>query len=213
MVRLARINPIEFWIAAVTAAIGLAAGLIPAVAAGVVFTLVLVLRELNRPRISVSSPVPGVLLVKLESPLYTANVLGTAGAVLAAVDAGAMGASGAGAATAVSGAVAGGAVAVSAAGGAADEEGGAASGVGGAAAGVGASVVVLDASVIQVTSVTVVDALTDLDRELAEKGVRLEIAALPQGALVLARKTSWWRGLESAGRVHPSVDAALALRR
>ena len=39
LVRLARVSRLDFWIAVVTAAIGLAAGLLPAVAAGVLFTL------------------------------------------------------------------------------------------------------------------------------------------------------------------------------
>ncbi|WP_310795985.1 SulP family inorganic anion transporter, partial [Herbiconiux daphne] len=97
MVRLWRLSRVEFWLSVATAVVGLAAGLIPAVAVGVVVTLLLVLRELNRPRISVSTPAAGVLLVKLESPLYTANVLGTASAVLAAAAAAGAGAAGAGA--------------------------------------------------------------------------------------------------------------------
>jgi MFS superfamily sulfate permease-like transporter len=171
MARLARINPIEFWIAAVTAAIGLAAGLIAAVVAGVVFTLILVLRELNKPRIAASRPASGVLLVELKSPLYTANVLGTVSAVQSAV------------AEADSAADAGDAP---------------------------LRVVVLDASILQVTSVTVLDALAGLDRELAARDLRLDLAELPERSLVLARKTSWGSGLEADGRIHDTVADALA---
>ncbi|ONI60871.1 sulfate transporter [Leifsonia sp. ALI-44-B] len=162
LVRLWRISRAEFWIAALTAVIGLAAGLIPAVAAGVLFTLLLVLRELNRPRIAVTEPRPGVLVVVLESPLYTANVLGTTAAVQEAVG---------------------------------RER---------------PRVVILDASILQITSVTVLDTLADLDAELRGTGVRLEVAGMPTGALRLAERTAWWRALDESGRVHSSAREALA---
>jgi sulfate permease, SulP family len=77
MIRLARLSPPEFWISVLTAAVGLSAGLLPAVAVGVALTLVLVLRELNRPRVEILSQSPDVLALRLGSALYTANVLGT----------------------------------------------------------------------------------------------------------------------------------------
>jgi len=168
LLRLYRLNRIEFWIAVVTALIGLAAGLLAAVLAGVVFTLGLVLRELNKPRIRVDAAGPGVLLVTLLSPLYTANVLSTFRAVQEACEPGP------------------------------DSD-----------AGSGARAVVLDVSILQVTSVTVLDAFRELDGELAESGVRLHIAALPAGAVTLAARTSWWRGLETDGRVSPTVEEAV----
>ncbi len=58
--------------------------------------------------------------------------------------------------------------------------------------------VVLDASPIRLTSVTVVDAMTDLDHDLAATGVEFHVAGLPEGALRIAGKTRWWRGLEEA---------------
>ncbi len=70
--------------------------------------------------------------------------------------------------------------------------------------------VLLDASPLRLTSVTVVDALTDLDRDLAATGVEFHIAGLPDGALRIAAKTSWWAGLSAAGRVHPDVAEAVA---
>ncbi|CAM2989688.1 SulP family inorganic anion transporter [Prescottella defluvii] len=89
-VRYWRVNRIEFWIAAATGAIGLTAGLLPAVLAGVLLTLYLVLRELDRPHIvqlvrnldGTWSPVdpdgPPVatdpLVLRVDSGLYTANV-------------------------------------------------------------------------------------------------------------------------------------------
>jgi SulP family sulfate permease len=85
MVRLFRISRLEFWIAIVTAAIGLAAGLLAAVAAGVVFTLGAVLRELNKPRIE--TMVNGsVLHVRLLTSLYTANVRPTQDAIERVID-------------------------------------------------------------------------------------------------------------------------------
>jgi MFS superfamily sulfate permease-like transporter len=77
MIRLARLSPPEFWISVLTAAVGLSAGLLSAVAVGVALTLVLVLRELNRPRVEIASRSPEVLVLRLGSALYTANVLGT----------------------------------------------------------------------------------------------------------------------------------------
>ncbi|GAA2136802.1 hypothetical protein GALLR39Z86_39760 [Glycomyces algeriensis] len=47
--RLARLDKVEFWLAATTAAVGLTAGLLAAVSVGT--TLVLVLRELDRIRV------------------------------------------------------------------------------------------------------------------------------------------------------------------
>jgi len=152
MARLARINRLEFWIAVVVAAVGLVAGLLAAVAAGVLITLGLVLHELNRPRLSV---IPGVeTRVVLDVPLYTANVLGVQRAIEEAVTP-------------------------------------------------EVETVLLDASVIRIVSVTVLDSLADLDRSLAQHGVRLEISGLAGEPLEMARRTAWWRGLESEGRIHP----------
>jgi MFS superfamily sulfate permease-like transporter len=86
MVRLARLSPREFWVSAITAAIGLSAGLLPAVAVGVALTLILVLGELNRPRVEVVSSEPGLLVLRLGSALYTANVLGTVRAIELDID-------------------------------------------------------------------------------------------------------------------------------
>jgi len=151
LVRLARISRLEFWIAVVTALIGLAAGLLPAVAAGVLFTLGSVLHELNKPRISVQRA-PGAVWVTLDVPLYTANVLAVQRAIENAVEP-------------------------------------------------DTATVVVDATVIRVTSVTVLDTLADLDRSLAARGVRLEVTGLAGDALAMARRTSWWQGLEKEGRV------------
>jgi SulP family sulfate permease len=86
LTRLARINTIEFWIAIVTAAIGLAAGLLPAVAAGVVFTLGAVLHELGKPHFDLRRE-DHTLVVSLQLSLYTASVLPTQRAIEVVLDA------------------------------------------------------------------------------------------------------------------------------
>ncbi|MFD4265776.1 SulP family inorganic anion transporter [Rhodococcus sp. NPDC058481] len=91
------INRLEFWIALCTALVGLVFGLLPAVFVGVVLTLYLVLRELNRPHIVQLSPdehgiyragpeeapmVPAEpLVLRHNSGLYTANVRATIAAI------------------------------------------------------------------------------------------------------------------------------------
>ncbi|MFD4179524.1 SulP family inorganic anion transporter [Rhodococcus sp. NPDC058514] len=91
------INRLEFWIALCTALVGLVFGLLPAVFVGVVLTLYLVLRELNRPHKVHMSPdqhrtdrarpqeapiVPPATRVKRpNSGLYTANVRATIAAI------------------------------------------------------------------------------------------------------------------------------------
>ena len=58
-------------------------------------------------------------------------------------------------------------------------------------------------------SITVLDTLEALDRELAQLGVQLHLAALPEEASVVAARTPWYAGLVEAGRVHPAVDVGL----
>ena len=65
--RLWAINRVELWVAVVTAGIGLVLGLVPAVGAGVALTLLLVLRELDRPALRlVADAPPGVLVLHLS---------------------------------------------------------------------------------------------------------------------------------------------------
>jgi len=86
VVRFWRASRVEFWICIVTAMIGLAAGLLPAVFAGVVLTLGLVLHALNQPHFT-SSRVGDTLTVRLTASLYTANVRATRQAIEALCDA------------------------------------------------------------------------------------------------------------------------------
>ena len=76
----------DFAIAAVTAGVGLTAGLLVAVAVGVVFTLLLVLNILNRPRVALTAQHDDVAVVAVLGPLYTANVLGTEQLILEVAD-------------------------------------------------------------------------------------------------------------------------------
>jgi high affinity sulfate transporter 1 len=102
-VRLWRLDRIEFWVAVATAVAGLWFGLLVAVLVGVLLTFGLVLRELDRigftelqPTADGSdvhvagvhtAPEPGLLLLRLDGPLYTANVRAANRRMLAAVDA------------------------------------------------------------------------------------------------------------------------------
>ena len=163
LTRLWRISRRDFWIAVLTAAVGLTAGLLAAVAVGVVLTLILILIALNRLRIARTHEVDGVIVVKLLSPVYTANILAAEQAILAQ-----------------------------------------------AASVDGLRVLVLDVSRIEEISITVLDGFTDLDRELAGVGVQLRVARLPQDALTVARRTSWFQDVETSGRAFSSVEDALA---
>ena len=188
--RLARISPVEFWLALVTAVVGLTGGLLAAVAVGVLGTFALVLHELNHPDViklrvdadgrlrvadstapgasaSGASASGGVLVLRLGGPLYTANARAAQGNILAAVE----------------------------------------------AAAPKPEVVILDVGALGRVSVTVLDAIRDLDRSLQERHVTLWLAGLPERALTTARRTTWWHEWEESGRVWPSPeDAAAALR-
>jgi sulfate permease, SulP family len=163
LLRLWRIRRSDFWVALATTVVGLTAGLLQAVGVGVVLTLILVLRALNRPRVEVAAAADGIVVARLLGPLYTANVLGTEQMILDLT-----------------------------------------------VQRTDLRALVLDMSVVQEMTVTVLDALQDLDRELAGRGVELRIAAQPAAAEQIAVRTAWYRGLVAAGRVFPSVDAAVA---
>ncbi|REJ04014.1 STAS domain-containing protein [Microbacterium bovistercoris] len=87
LARLWRLNRADFWIAAITAFVGLTAGLLLAVAVGVVGTFVVVFRELNKVRLKVDDVHDGALVVQFEGPLYTANAQPYESAILNEVDA------------------------------------------------------------------------------------------------------------------------------
>lgn len=163
LVRWARISRMDFWVATAVAAIGLTAGLLPAVAVGVVVTLVLVLRELNIPRIRVVGRRGSALGVEPERGLYTANALANQRLIVQTVSA--------------------------------------------QAEPVRTLVLGLPQQVVM--SITVLDTLEALDRELSQLGVLLHLAAVPEAAAAVAARTPWYSGLVEAGRVHPTVDIGL----
>ena len=163
LVSWARISPTEFWIALSVALIGLTAGLLAAVAVGVVVTLILVLRELNKPLITVEGTRGSALALKIRRGLYTANVRANTTEIERMV---------------------------------------------GDAPGVHA--VVLDLGRMEAITITVLDALADLDRQLAATGVTMHLAALPERAERVAKKVAWYQGLEAEGRVHATIEEGLA---
>ncbi|GAA5195891.1 SulP family inorganic anion transporter [Microbacterium jejuense] len=164
LVRWARISRIDFWIALVVALIGLSAGLLPAVAIGVVMTLVLVLREVNIPKLDIIDREGDAVAVHLGRGLYTANAAENARAIVAL-------------ATSQAPPV---------------------------------DALVLDVERLDIVTVTILDALEGLDRELAQLGIVLYLARLPEKATAIARKTPWFESLEQGGRVHAAVDEGLA---
>ncbi len=164
LIRWAHISPTDFWIALMVAAIGLTGGLLIAVAAGVAVTLILVLRELNIPRLEVVAEREGRIAIRLLRGLYTANALGNERAIIEL-------------ATTRADPV---------------------------------HMLVLDARRLDIVTITVLDTLADLDRELAAKGIALHVAALPERASTVAERTEWYQGLIAAGRVHAHVTDALA---
>lgn len=71
------------------------------------------------------------------------------------------------------------------------------------------TVVLLDVGGTADTSVTVMDVIAETDRRLAGQGVALWVAALPTRALVKAQRTAAWSSWSEAGRIHPTVRAAV----
>jgi len=176
--RLARIDKVEFWLAAATALVGLTAGLLAAVAVGVGTTLVLVLREIDRVRVlevrrapdgrlrpaeDGDTAIPGVLALLPSGGLYTGNVRSAQRQILDAV----------------------------------------------AAQDPLPRVVILDLALQRNLSVTVIDAIIELDRQLTRDGVQLHLTRLPERALAVARRTHWWPTWDKDGRLHHDLDSAL----
>ncbi|HEV7761950.1 MAG TPA: SulP family inorganic anion transporter [Acidimicrobiales bacterium] len=246
LVFLARFDRLELFVALLTAAVGLSAGLLVAVAVGVIANLLLVLHELNHvdvdelrpladgslvpasPAVPAdgadpanpagpataaatapsasgpahpegvvaaaaaaseaaanvakavasssvlaasaaawSDPMPGLLVLRVGAPLYTANVRGVATRILEHV----------------------------------------------AAADPGPEVVVVDATVVGRLSVTCLSVFRELDRQLADQGVELWFASLPPRALAQAHLAPGWASWDRAGRLHPTATAAVAAYR
>ena len=168
-VRLWRLGRTEFWVAAITAASGLCFGLLVAVAVGVALTLFLVIYELDHVGVTElqvvtrdgrrdvqvagddSVSLEGLLILRFDGPLYTANIRGANRKILAAVDA------------------------------------------------AQPTTLLLDASSVPGLTVTVLEQVGDLQRELDARGVTLWISR-PATALVGHRPaTAWMAGRRRRG--------------
>ena len=181
IVRYARIERAEMWVALIVAGLGLTGGMLLGVAAGVALTLILVVRNLNRSRVrplypragggwtplpssSSGTAHPGVLLLHLDGPLYTGNAQATLDDVVERAQ----------------------------------------------EADPSMRTVVLEGSAVQLVSVTMIDTFRAMQDELATDGTTLLLAEFPPETLVAMRRSHWFADAETDGLTHPTVDAALA---
>jgi SulP family sulfate permease len=79
-----------------------------------------------------------------------------------------------------------------------------------ASAGRPVQVVVVDATAVGMLSLTVLSAMRDSQRNLAEQGVTLWVASLPERSLAMARRTPGWAAWNKTGRLWPTVSDAVA---
>ncbi|RDH78120.1 sulfate transporter [Mycolicibacterium moriokaense] len=167
----------EFLLAAIVALFGLTVGLLPAVGAGVLMTLYLVLREVNHAHVlqltrnASGSWTEGVegrltrsedpLVVRTQIGMYTASLRANADAVAAMAK---------------------------------------------ACQPPPATVVWVLSHQPKVTS-TILDGLRDAETQLATDGLRVVYAELPEAVLTMARRWPWWRDeVEAQGRYLSSID-------
>ena len=68
---------------------------------------------------------------------------------------------------------------------------------------------VLDATAVAKLSVTALGEMTQLERELGQRGVTAWIAALPPASLRTAKLLPRWQELDEAGQLHPTVLGAV----
>ncbi|MET4224239.1 SulP family inorganic anion transporter [Oerskovia enterophila] len=198
-----RINRVEFVVAAVTTAIGLVAGLLPAVGVGVALTLLLVLRELDQPRVVPLVRTPQGGWAPVERGTTADDDATDASAVTHEVDREAALESGvapgvlvlhldAGLYTANTRPTVERILALA------------------RASSPTPRAVVLEAGAQRGITSTVLDGLTDLDRQLAGIGCTLVLARVPATTSTAAQASPWFAALSADGRVLPNVDAAVA---
>jgi len=197
-----RINRVEFAVAVVTTGIGLVAGLLPAVGVGVGLTLLLVLRELDRPRVVplVRAPEGGWApvdrgsaagddseedaAVAREVAREAALESGIAPGVLVLhLDAGLY--------TANTRPTVERVLALA------------------RASSPTPRAVVLESGAQRGVTSTVLEGLGDLDRQLAGIGCTLLLARVPRATADRAMASPWFAALVADGRLLPSVDAAV----
>jgi high affinity sulfate transporter 1 len=181
-VRLRRIDPASYWVAVVTAVLGLTAGLLLAVGVGVVLTLVLVLRAFSASRVRPlyrapgggwtinvpeggGAPPAGLLVLHLDGSLYTGNARPTQDAVLHAA----------------------------------------------LAADPPPRMLILEASEVRRVTIPLLDTFEGLHDDLAQEGVQVLVAGLPRDVVEHARGSDWFAAYDDAGQVLPTVDAAVEL--
>ncbi|WP_141014317.1 SulP family inorganic anion transporter [Nocardioides sambongensis] len=181
-VRLLRVDRAEFWVAVVTAVIGLTAGLLLAVAVGVLLTLVLVLRAFSESRVRPLYPRTGggwstnppeiiddheamddLVLLHLDGSLYTGSARPTQDAVLAA-----------------------------------------------AFTEPRPRALILECSAARRTSIPFLDVLEGLDADLGQEGITMFVTSMPHSALEVARRSEWFADFEARGHVLATVDGAIA---
>ena len=178
--RIGTIDPLELWVAGITAFFALAYNLLIGVIFGVILTLYFVLRTLNHPvvvelRRSPTSgellpardgdeAVPGMLILRIEGGLYTLNVRGVQTRILEQV----------------------------------------------AAMDPPPRVVLLDAGATVDTSVTVIDVMAETDHMLQRIGSEMWVANLPTRAEEKTRRLDIWDEWVAAGKIHRSVAEAVS---
>ena len=179
MKRLFVLDRMEFALAMIVMLFALVAGLLPAVAVGMLLTLYAVLHEANHPHVvqvvrrdgsywvdrAEGDPIEPAdpLVLRAQVALYTANLRANANVVSGLVKA-------------------------------CDPR---------------PKTLVLDLSRQPKVSSTILDGLRELDTEMAGLGVRVVFAALPDSACETARRWPWWQELAAQGRYAATLtDAA-----
>ncbi len=199
---LTRFDMSEFWIAVATTVVGLLSGLLVGVAAGVLMTLFIVLRDLDRPQVEVMSSGPGGWEPALDQSVgqdaptagseishgaratgdtSTSSDLGPTGTDLLVLRLRGMLYTANVRPTVERTAQ--------------------------LAQATGARALVLEVSAMDWVSSTVVDELEDLDDELAENGCRLYFTGVDPHLAPRLRSSDWFRDLEAQGRVVSTIDA------
>jgi sulfate permease, SulP family len=178
--RLGRVDRAELWVAAITAVVALAANLLAGVVAGVVMTLYLVLRILNHPTVVELQRPPG----GAELEPARAGDAPVPGMLVLRIEGGLYTMNVRGVQSYILERV--------------------------AQLPVEPEVLLLDLGGTADTSVTVMDVIAETDQRLARHGVALWVAALPTRALAKAERTVAWSAWTGAGKVHPTVAAAVA---
>ncbi|QDP96792.1 STAS domain-containing protein [Microlunatus elymi] len=185
--RYARIDKAELWVAIVVGAIGLTGGMLLGVAVGVILTLALVVRQVNRARVRPLYPAanggwtiteppdqpeddhqrrvpPEVVLLHLDGALYAGNTQITADAILRAART-------------------------------SDD----------------IRWVVLECVAVHAVTVPMVDILRDVAEDLERDGSTLILAGLGAQVRATMSRSQWFTQTERSGLVVPTVDAAIRL--